>query len=72
MRRKIYLEPPSFEYKGGREVLETFARLRQEFPGIELVMRTNLPIGRQRSLQGTARSATWTLCSSLSEECACG
>lgn len=33
----------AFEYKGGREVLEVFARLCREFDHLELVMRSDLP-----------------------------
>lgn len=33
----------AFEYKGGREVLETFAQLRQRFIDLELVVRSRVP-----------------------------
>ncbi len=51
-REKSFL---AFEYKGGREVLETFARLSQEFQNVELVVRANLPPdvrARYRDLPG--------------------
>jgi glycosyltransferase involved in cell wall biosynthesis len=33
----------AFDYKGGREVLEVFARLRQQFGQLELVVRASVP-----------------------------
>ncbi len=33
----------AFDYKGGREVLETFARLRRRFGQLELVVRASVP-----------------------------
>lgn len=33
----------AFDYKGGREVLETFARLRRQFGHLELVVRASVP-----------------------------
>lgn len=33
----------AFEYKGGREVLATFAHLRREFSNLELVVRASVP-----------------------------
>ncbi len=33
----------AFEYKGGREVMETFAQLRSRFNGLELVVRSKVP-----------------------------
>ena len=35
--------PGEFEYKGGKEVLEAFVTLRQKYPDLELVIRSDIP-----------------------------
>lgn len=41
-----------FDYKGGREVLETFARLKPRFPQLELVVRGAVPGAILQRYQG--------------------
>ena len=35
--------PGEFEYKGGKEVLEAFTMLRQRYPNLELLVRSDIP-----------------------------
>lgn len=44
-----------FDLKGGKEMLEAFVALRQRYPGVELVMRSDVPpgiAGRYRGVSG--------------------
>jgi glycosyltransferase involved in cell wall biosynthesis len=43
----------AFEYKGGREVLESFVQLRRQFSNLELVVRSNLPPDVRAKYEGT-------------------
>ncbi len=41
-----------FEYRGGRETLEAFVQLRQRFPSLELVVRSDIPPEVRRRYAG--------------------
>lgn len=44
--------PGEFEYKGGKEVLEAFVRLREKYPSVELVIRSDMPQQIRYKCQG--------------------
>ena len=47
-------EEYDFHVKGGREVLEIFARLRRDYSNLELVMRARVPREFRRQFEGTS------------------
>jgi glycosyltransferase involved in cell wall biosynthesis len=45
--------PGEFEYKGGNEVLEAFIHLREKYPDVELVIRSDVPGHIRQQYRGT-------------------